>query len=152
MQHPCQLRFLFTRDTNTSLYTALKMGRRSETGREKRVTPEFGEYQRRKKSTPQIQGVTNLCPLKESRSRDSRLANKEYGILGHQIVFALPSCFFLKVVTPSDFVHSDSFPPRDPVCSLKNPRWLLYVGQVFLDFQTFEREIGSNLFLNDFGG
>jgi hypothetical protein len=46
--HPCQLRFLFTRDTDTSLYTALKIGRRSETGREKRVTPEFGEYQRRK--------------------------------------------------------------------------------------------------------
>jgi hypothetical protein len=30
----------------------LKMGRRSETGREKRVTPEFGEYQRRRNSTP----------------------------------------------------------------------------------------------------
>jgi hypothetical protein len=47
MQHPCQLRFLFTSDMNTGLYTALKMGR-SETGREKRVTPEFGEYRRRK--------------------------------------------------------------------------------------------------------
>jgi hypothetical protein len=48
MQQPCQLRFLFTRDTDTSRYTALKIGRRSETGREKRVTPEFDEYQRRK--------------------------------------------------------------------------------------------------------
>jgi hypothetical protein len=27
-------------------------------GREKRVTPEFGEYKRRKKFYPQIQGVT----------------------------------------------------------------------------------------------
>jgi hypothetical protein len=44
MHHPCQLRFLFTRNTDTSRYTALKLGRRSETGREKRVTPEFGEY------------------------------------------------------------------------------------------------------------
>jgi hypothetical protein len=44
MQHPCQLRFLFTRDTDTSRYTDLKMERRSETRREKRVTPEFGEY------------------------------------------------------------------------------------------------------------
>jgi hypothetical protein len=52
MQHPCQLRFLFTRDMDTSRYTALKMGRRSETGKEKRVTPEFGEYQRGKNSTP----------------------------------------------------------------------------------------------------
>jgi hypothetical protein len=33
------------------------MGRRSETGREKRVTPEFGEYQRQK-FILQIQGVT----------------------------------------------------------------------------------------------
>jgi hypothetical protein len=44
MQHPCQLRFLFARETDTSRYTALKLGRRSEMGREKRVTPEFGEY------------------------------------------------------------------------------------------------------------
>jgi hypothetical protein len=35
------------------------MGRRSETGREKRVTPEFGEYQKKKKLYPQIQGVTS---------------------------------------------------------------------------------------------
>jgi hypothetical protein len=28
---------------DTSRYIALKLGRRSETGREKRVTPEFGE-------------------------------------------------------------------------------------------------------------
>jgi hypothetical protein len=110
------------------------MGRRSETGREKRVMPEFGEYQRRKNSTPQIQGVTNISPLKESRPQDSRLASKEFGILGHQIIFTLPGCFFLRVVTPSDFAHSDSFPPGDPVCSLKNLLWLLYVSQVFLDF------------------
>jgi hypothetical protein len=43
MQQPCQLRVLFTRDTDTDHYTALKLGR-SETGREKRVTPDFGEY------------------------------------------------------------------------------------------------------------
>jgi hypothetical protein len=36
----------------------LKLGRRSETGREKRVTPEFGERKEEKKSYPQIQGVT----------------------------------------------------------------------------------------------
>jgi hypothetical protein len=59
MQHPRQLRFLFTRDTDTNHYT------------------------------PQIQGITNLSPLKESRPRDSRLASKEFGILGHQIIFTL---------------------------------------------------------------
>jgi hypothetical protein len=31
MQHSCQLRFLFTHNTDTSRYTALKLGRRSET-------------------------------------------------------------------------------------------------------------------------
>jgi hypothetical protein len=133
MQHPYQLRFLFTRDTDTSHYTALKSGR-SKMGREKRVMP------RRRKilpPPPPIQGITNISPLKESRPRDSRLASKEFGILGHQIIFTLPSCFFLGVVAPSDFTHSDSVPPSDPVCSLKNLCWLLYVGQVFLDFQTF---------------
>jgi hypothetical protein len=34
---------LFTLDTDTSRYIALKLGRRSETGKEKGVTPEFGE-------------------------------------------------------------------------------------------------------------
>jgi hypothetical protein len=48
MQHPWQLKFLFTHDTDTSHYTALKVGGRGETRREKRVTPEFGEYRRRK--------------------------------------------------------------------------------------------------------
>jgi hypothetical protein len=61
----------------------LKLGRRSETGREKRVTPEFGERKEEKKFYPQIQGVTNLSPLKESRPRDSGLASKELRVLGH---------------------------------------------------------------------
>jgi hypothetical protein len=61
MQHPWQLKFLFTRDTDTSYYTALKVGGRGETGREKRVTPKFGEY-RRRKILPQIQGVTMVHP------------------------------------------------------------------------------------------
>jgi hypothetical protein len=39
------------------------MGRRSETGREKRVTPEFGEYQRQK-FILQIQGVTTWHAVK----------------------------------------------------------------------------------------
>jgi hypothetical protein len=120
MQQPSQLRFLFTHDMNTSLYTSLKM-------------VNIGD----ENLYPQIQGVTNLSPLKESCPRDSRLASKEFGILGHLIIFTLPSCFFLGVVTPSDFAHPDSVPSGDPVYSLKNLHWLLYVGQVFLDFQTF---------------
>jgi hypothetical protein len=35
MQEQYQLRVLFIRDTNTSLYIALKIGGRSEIGREK---------------------------------------------------------------------------------------------------------------------
>jgi hypothetical protein len=40
-------------------------------GKKERVTPEFGE-RKEEKILPQIQGVTNLSPLKESRPRDSR--------------------------------------------------------------------------------
>jgi hypothetical protein len=68
----------------------------------------------------QIQGVTNLSPFKESRPRDSRMGSKEFRVLGHQIIFKLPGCFFLRVVSPSDFAHSDSFPPGDSV-SVSSP-------------------------------
>jgi hypothetical protein len=116
------------------------LGRRSKTGREKRVTPEFGE-QKEEKIYPQIQGVTILSPLKESRPRDSGLARKELRVFSHQIIFTLPGCFFLRVVTPSDFAHSDSLPPGDSVCSLKNLRGLLYIGQVLLDFKAFHWQL-----------
>jgi hypothetical protein len=96
---------------------------------------------KKKKILPQIQGVTNLSPLKESRPRDSRLASKEFRVLGNQIIFTLPGCFFLRVVTPSDFAHSDSLPPGDSIYSLKNLCWLLYVGQVLLDLQTFHWQL-----------
>jgi hypothetical protein len=62
MQHPCQLRFLFTRDTDTSHYAALEIGR-SETGREKRVTPKFGEYQRRKFIPPKFRVLHRFMHL-----------------------------------------------------------------------------------------
>jgi hypothetical protein len=52
------LRFWFIHDMDTCHYTGLKLGRKSETGREKRVTPEFGERKEEKKFYPQIQGVT----------------------------------------------------------------------------------------------
>jgi hypothetical protein len=78
MQHPCQLRFLFTRETDTSRYTALKMGRRSETGKEKRVTPEFGEYRRRK-----------ILPPNSGRYREplnSELPLKSYDFMKFYVV------------------------------------------------------------------
>jgi hypothetical protein len=45
---PMTLRFLFIHNTDTCHYTGLKLGRKSETGREKRVTPEFGERKEEK--------------------------------------------------------------------------------------------------------
>jgi hypothetical protein len=69
------------------------------------------------------------------------MASKEFKILGHQIIFTLLGCFFLRVVTPSDFAYSDSFPLGDSVCSLKNLCWLLYVSQVLLDLQTFHWQL-----------
>jgi hypothetical protein len=45
---PMTLRFWLIHDTDTCHYTSLKLGRKSETGREKRVTPEFGERKEEK--------------------------------------------------------------------------------------------------------
>jgi hypothetical protein len=78
MPHPCQLRFLFTCDTNTSRYTALKMGRRSETGREKKVTPEFGEYRRRKILPPKFRTLQRTMYVPGSETH----VHSDY-IIGH---------------------------------------------------------------------
>jgi hypothetical protein len=97
--------------------------------------------EKKKKFYPQIQGVTNLSPLKESHPRDSGLASKELRIFSHQIIFTLLGCFFLRVVIPSDFAHSDGLPSGDFVCSLKDLRWFLRVSQVLLDFKTFHWQL-----------
>jgi hypothetical protein len=96
---------------------------------------------KKKKIYPQIQGITNLSPLKESRPRDSRSVSKELRVFSHQISFTIPSCLFFGVMTPSDFAHSDSLPSSDSICSLKDLRWLLNVGQVLLDFKTFHWQL-----------
>jgi hypothetical protein len=54
---PMALRFWFIHDTDTCHYTGLKLGRKSETGREKRVTPEFGERKEGKNSTPKFRAL-----------------------------------------------------------------------------------------------
>jgi hypothetical protein len=106
------------------------------------VTPEFGEcWRKKKKFNSQIRGITNLSPLKESRPRYSRLASKEFGIFSHQVIFTLPSCFFLRVMTPSKFAQYDSLSSGDSVCSLNDLRWLLNIGQVFLDFNTLHLQL-----------
>jgi hypothetical protein len=51
------LRFWFIHDTDTCHYTGLKLGGRSETGREKRVTPEFSERKEEKNSTPKFRAL-----------------------------------------------------------------------------------------------
>jgi hypothetical protein len=94
---------------------------------------------KRKKFNSKIRGVTNLSPLKESRPRDSGLASKELRVHGHQIIFTL--CFFFGVMIPSDFAHSDGLPSGDSICSLKDLRWLLNVGQVLLDFKTLHWQL-----------
>jgi hypothetical protein len=57
------LRFRFIHDTDTCHYTGLKLGRKSETGREKRVTPEFGE-RKEGKILPPNSGRYKPIPLK----------------------------------------------------------------------------------------
>jgi hypothetical protein len=94
MQQPCQLRFLFTRDTNTSHYTTLKIGR-SEIGREKRVTPEFGEYQRRKNYTLQIQGVTNIVT---AHAREPGCIPAQWTVLALLLAHGTPPMFSREVM------------------------------------------------------
>jgi hypothetical protein len=53
------LRFWFIHDTDTYHYTGLKLGRRNETRREKRVTPEFGE-RKEEKILPPNSGCYNM--------------------------------------------------------------------------------------------
>jgi hypothetical protein len=109
---------------------------------ERGVTPEFSERQRKEEKIQlEIRGVTNLSPLKESRPQDSGLASKELRVFGHQIVFTLLGRFFLRVMIPFDFAHSDGLPPGDSVCGLKDLCWLLNIGQVLLDFKTFHRQL-----------
>ena len=96
---------------------------------------------RKKFNSKKIRGVTNLSPLKESRPQDSGLASKELRVFSHQIILTLPGCFFLRVVIPSDFAHSDGLPSSDSVCSLKDLCWFLRVGQVLLDLQTFHWQL-----------
>jgi hypothetical protein len=104
MQHPWQLRFLFTRDTDTSRYTALKIGRRSETRREKRVTPEFAEYRRRKNLPLKFRALHHLTwdkstlpPLSHTRS-----SSQIKSIEGAPLVWGLCFCpriwFFLSLL------------------------------------------------------
>jgi hypothetical protein len=58
------------------------------------------------------------------------LVSKEFRVFGLQVIFSFPGCFFLRMVTPSDFAHSDGIPPGDSICNLQNLRWLLYVCQI----------------------
>jgi hypothetical protein len=57
------LRFWFIHDTDTCRYTGLKLGRKSESGREKRVTPELGE-RKEEKNLPPNSGRYKPIPLK----------------------------------------------------------------------------------------
>jgi hypothetical protein len=59
---PMTFRFWFIHDTDTCNYTGLKLGRRSETGREKGVTPEFGERKEEKILPPNSGRYTSCGP------------------------------------------------------------------------------------------
>jgi hypothetical protein len=45
------------------------------------------------------------------------------------------------MMIPPDFAHSDGLPSSDSVCGLKDLRWLLNVGEVLLDFKTFNWQL-----------
>jgi hypothetical protein len=90
---------------------------------------------------PQMQGVTDLSPLKESRPRDLGLASKEFGVLGSHIIFSFSGCFFFRVMAPFDFAHPNGVPMSDLICYLQNLGWLLNVRQIFLSFKVFRWQL-----------
>jgi hypothetical protein len=69
------------------------------------------------------------------------MASKKLRVFSHQIIFAILGYFFLRVVIPSNFAHSDGLPSGDSVCGLKDLRWLLNVGQVLLNLQAFHWQL-----------
>jgi hypothetical protein len=77
---------------DTSRYTALKLGRRSETGKEKGVTPEFGEQKEEKILPPKSGRYTCLAykaldsknwKEKEGQAKQTR-ATKEHKRSSHK--------------------------------------------------------------------
>jgi hypothetical protein len=132
---------LYTRSQAKSRYNFGK-GQGLARGKEKgKGNARIWRVKKRKKIQLQNSGRYKPIPLKKSRPRDSGLASKELRVFGHHIIFTLPGCFFLRMMIPSDFAHSNGLPSGDSVCNLKDLRWLLNVGQVLLDFETFNWQL-----------
>jgi hypothetical protein len=74
-------RFWFIHDTDTCHHTGLKLGRRSKTGREKRVTPEFGERKEEKILPPNSGCYSTQQPTFTCRMGKSDIM---HGICGAQ--------------------------------------------------------------------
>jgi hypothetical protein len=95
---PMTLRFLFIHDTDTCHYTGLKLGGGSGTGREKRVTPEFGERKEEKNSTPKFRAlhpsIFFLSPWqgKEEGERPTATRRGEGPLRGQGARVRGPSC------------------------------------------------------------
>jgi hypothetical protein len=63
-------------DTNTRHYIGLKLRRRSETGREKRVTPEFGERKEEENSTPKFRALHLMAKDSKKKKVKSKSSTK----------------------------------------------------------------------------
>jgi hypothetical protein len=83
---------LFTHDIETRHYIALKLGRRSETGKGKRVTPEFGEQKEEKILPPNSERYSCLrlmSSLIVAISIHTKPGSKVTTIIGHSTLFKL---------------------------------------------------------------
>jgi hypothetical protein len=86
------LRFWFIRDTDNCHYTGLKLGRRSETGREKRVTPEFGE-RKEEKILPPNSGRYTVRPYRYPPALKDEIETQVKQLLDQGVILKSQSPF-----------------------------------------------------------
>ena len=80
--------------------------------------------------------VTNLPPLQESRPEILGLS-EEGGIFLSKTSFALPGCFFFRMVRPLDFEKLDGLIMIFPFLFIQDVDRMLTVSQILLNVQLF---------------
>ena len=93
----------------------------------------------------EIMDVTTLQPLKAISTPRFDLREK-MGKLFLQVIFEFPSGFVLGVVTPLNFAELDHLPAGDSGLLIKNLDRVLFIGQIILNADVFERGFLSFIF------
>src|SRR6266498_4402465 len=62
----------------------------------------------------------------------SSVGRKKLGVVGSQVVFGFPGCFFLGVVAPLYFVRLDRSSSGSSFFLIQNLDWMFLIGQIWL--------------------